>query len=392
MSQQQGIEELIRDTLTDPRRRLEPPPGHYQLVGERIGQVRRRRTVRWTCAAAVVVTLLMVGGLAAARPRTVPRPYLGPSPAPTPSSQYGGWHTLPRIGPGEPVQVVADGGFFYLLEDSPGTLLQLDSVNFAIVASAAVPGKVESLAVEHGGNSIWALYTRPDGTTMAREFTRSFTLVRDVPVSDKQVFDAVALDGELWLATVVGLYRIGPSDTAARLVPGLGFAGTVYALAVDPVRRRLIFTAWRAGAVDPHDPMQVNALDPATMAVTTGAALPLSKESIAVVSDHVWIAGFSSSNEPHIYQLDPDKLTVIIGTSEVNAQIGPGAIVSGGSDSLWVRDGADTGLSCVNPATGAIRQQWQVGVARVASMPGPIAIGVNQPNLVQLTVGAGCPG
>jgi len=387
---QQSIEDLIRDTLTDPRRRLEPPPGHYQLVGERIGRARRRRTLRWTCAAAVVVTLLVVGGLAAARPRTVPRPYLGPSPAPTPSSQYGGWHTLPGIGPGEPVQVLTDGGFFYLLEDAPGTLLQLDSVNFAAVAAAAVPGKVESLAVEHGGNSIWVLYTRPDGTTMAREFSGSFTPVRDVPVSDKQVFDAVALDGQLWLATVVGLYRIGPSDTAARLVPGLGFAGTVYALAVDPVRHRLIYTVWRAGAVDPSAPMQVNALDPATMAVTVGAALPLTKESIAVVAGHVWVAGFGSGTDRHIYQLDPDRLTVI-GTSEVDKQVGPGAVLSGGYHSLWVRDGTDEGLSCVNPATGAIRQQWLVQLFTVASAPGPVAIGVNQPNLVQLALD-GCPG
>jgi len=382
---QQSIEELIRDTLTDPRRRLEPPPGHYQTVGERIGRVRRRRNLRWAGGAAVVVALLIVSGLAAARPRPVPMPYLQP----TPSSQYGGWHTLPQIGPGEAVQVVADGAFFYLLEDSPGMLLKLDD-NFGAVEAVGVPDRVQSLAVDYGGNGIWVLYTRPDGMTMAREYSGSFAPVRDVPVSDKQVFDAVALDGQLWLATVVGLYRIGPSDTSARLVPGLGFAGTVYALAVDPVRHRLIYTVWRAGAVDPSAPMQVNALDPATMAVTVGAALPLTKESIAVVAGHVWVAGFGSGTDRHIYQLDPDRLTVI-GTSEVDKQVGPGAVVSGGYHSLWVRDGTDEGLSCVNPATGAIRQQWLVQLFTVASAPGPVAIGVNQPNLVQLALD-GCPG
>jgi hypothetical protein len=111
-----------------------------------------------------------------------------------------------------------------------------------------------------------------------------------------------------------------------------------------------------------------------------------------VVANHVWVGGFASGiDKPRIYQLDPDRLTVI-GTSEVNKQVGPGAVVSGGYDSLWVHDGADEGLSCVNPGTGAIWQQWLVGVDTVASMPGPLAVGVNQPNLVQLTVGGGCPG
>lgn len=379
---QQSIEELIRDTLTDPRRRLEPPPGHYQSVGERIGRVRRRRNARWAGGLVAVVALLIVSGVAAARPRPVPTPYLQP----TPSSQYGGWHTLPQIGPGEAVQVVADGAFFYLLEDSPGTLLKLDR-NFVAVEAAGVPDRAQSLAVYHGGDGIWVLYTRPDGMTMAREYSGSFAPVRDVPVSDRQVFDAVALDRQLWLATEDGLYRIGPSDTVARPVPG--FVNSVSALVLDPTRHRLILTAQQTTFAYPSH-LLVEALDPATLAVTFGATLLLTKESIAVVADHVWVAGFASGTDQHIYQLDPDKLTVI-GTSEVDKQVGPGAVVSAGYYSLWVRDGTDEGLSCVNPATGAIRQQWLVQLFTVASMPGPVAIGVNQPNLVQLALDA-CPG
>ena len=379
---QQNIEELIRDTLTDPRRRLEPPPGHYQSVGERIGRARRRRNLRWAGGVAVVVALLAVSGLAAARPRPVPAPYLQP----TPSGQYGGWHTMPQIGPGEAVQVVADGAFFYLLEDSPGTLLKLDN-NFGVVESVGVPDRAQSLAVDYGGDGVWALYTRPDGMTMAREYSGSFSPVRDVPVSDKQVFDAVALDGQLWLGTGDGLYRIGPSDTVARPVPGFG--NSVSALVLDPPRHRLILTAQQTTFAYPSH-LLVEALDPATLAVTFGATLLLTKESIAVVAGHVWVAGFTGGTDQHVYQLDPDRLTVI-GTSEVDKQVGPGAVVSGGYHSLWVRDGTDEGLSCVNPATGAIQQQWLVNLAEVASMPGPLAVGVNQPNLVRLTLG-GCPG
>lgn len=384
---QLSVEDLIRDTLTDPRRRLEPPPGHHQLIGEQIGRARRRRNRRRAGAVAAVVALLAVGGLAAQRPRTVLAPYLEPSPATTTAGPYGGWHTLPKIGPGEPIEVVSNRGtFFYLLEESPGTLLMLDSLTLAVVQSVAVPDRPQSLAMDQTAGGIWVIYTRPDGVTMAREYSGSFAPVRDVAVTDRQVFDAVALDGQLWLATGDGLYRIGPSDTAARPVPGL--TGSVTALALDPVRQRLIYTAT---PTDPGASLRVNALDPATMAVTAGANLPLSKVSIAVVADHVWVGGFASGVNQHLYQLDPDNLTVS-GTSEVNEQVGPGAVVSGGYDSLWVKDGTDEGLSCVNPGTGAIWQQWLVGVATVASTQGPVAIGVNQPNLVQLTVGGRCPG
>jgi hypothetical protein len=56
-----------------------------------------------------------------------------------------------------------------------------------------------------------------------------------------------------------------------------------------------------------------------------------------------------------------------------------------------VRDGGDEGISCLDPATGAIRQQWQANLDSIASLPGS-AVAVFQPNLVQLEVTDACAG
>jgi hypothetical protein len=225
---------------------------------------------------------------------------------------------------------------------------------------------------------VW--YSTPTGATFAREYVAStLAPLRDVPVGDAQVFQGVALDGGLWLATGHGMYRVDASDPAARAVSG--YPEQVYSLAVDRPRHRLLLL----------DAGRVLALDPATLQAREGAALPLIKESVAVVAGRVWVGGYALTAEaPRIYRLDPDTLQ-IAGTSEVNEQVGPGAILSGGVESLWVRNGADEGMSCLDPTTGAIRQQWRTGAETVASLT-RVAVGVNRHNLVQLVLTAGCPG
>jgi hypothetical protein len=384
-----GIEELVRDTLTDPRRRLVPPAGHYQLVGARMSRVRRARTLRWVGATATVVALLAVVGLLVRHP-----PGPGPGPAAVPSrsqsptvSRYA-WQQLPAVGPGEPLQILAADGWFYVLEESPGTVLRLDRPNLAIAASGQIPDRVEAFAVDPDADRLWAWYTKPDGITVAREFVAStLAPLRDVTVTGEQVFQGAALGGALWLATNVGLYRIGPADAGARLVPGV--AG-LYALAVDPSRHRLLMDQMLAIGPGPGLSLRVAALDPATLTVALGAPLSLIKDSIAVVGGQIWIGGYASGEVPRLYHLDPATLQVA-GTSEVNDQLGPGAILWAGTSSLWVRDGGDEGISCLDPATGTIRQQWQANLDSIASLPGS-AVAVFRPNLVQMEVVNGCPG
>jgi hypothetical protein len=384
-----GIEQLVRDTLTDPRRRLDPPAGHHELVRAHIGQARRARTLRWVGATAAVVALLAVVGLLVEHPRgTAPGPAAVPSPSWSQTISRYAWRQLPAVGSGEPVQIVAADGWFYLLEQSPGAVLRLNRPNLAIAASAQVPDRVESLAVDPGADRLWAWYTGPDGITVAREFVAStLAQLRDVTVGGEHVFQGVGLDGALWLGTDKGLYRIGPSESAAALVPGVA---AVYAIAIDPGRHRLLIDQPPAGASGSGPNIQVAALNPATLTLTMGAQLRLFKDEIVVVAGQVWVGGYGPVKDPRLYHLDPATLRVA-GTSEVNDQLGPGAILWAGTGSLWVRDGGDEQLSCLDPATGAIRQQWQAELNSIASMPGT-AIAVFQPNLVQLEVTDGCGG
>jgi DNA-binding beta-propeller fold protein YncE len=377
-----GIEQLVRDTLVDPRRRLDPPPGHYESVGERIGHARRRRNARRLATAVGVVAVLAAGGVFANRTGTGPGPSALSSGSATPSTaepRYADWRRLPAMGTGEPVDVAASDGWFYVLEQTPGTVLRLDPGDFTVGASAPVPDVTGSLAVDAAGDRLWVGYTVPTGETRVREFVAStLAPLGDLPVADAQVFQMVAFNGELWLGTSEGLFRVGPGDQAARPVPVAG--GVVFSLALDPTRHRLLV----AGE------SEVTAIDPGTLAVTHGVGLALVKETIAVVAGQVWVGGYTSGEERRIYHLDPTTLQVA-GTSPINDQVGPGAIVSAGVSSLWVRDGADQTVSCLDPVSGSVRRQWQRGGDTVVSLPGA-ALTVSAPNLYQLALGDGCAG
>jgi DNA-binding beta-propeller fold protein YncE len=376
-----GIEQLVHDTLVDPRRRLDPPTGHYQLVGERIVRARRRRNTRWLGSALAVVAVLAAGGLLVNRTGTGPGPSAlsSPSTASTAEPRYADWRQLPAIGSGEPVGVAAADGRFYVLEQSPGTVLRLDRTAFTVSASAPVPDVPELMAVDAVADRLWVQYVVPTGLTRVREFVAStLAPLRDVPTIDAEVFQVVALDGVLWLGTAKGLLRVGPDDQSARAVPG--FDQMVFALALEPTRHRLLLD----GAAG------VTALDPDSLAVTHGAPLSLVKESIAVVSGQVWVGGYASGGQRRIYHLDAATLQVA-GTSPVNDTVGPGAILSAGASALWVRNGADQTLSCLDPVSGAVRRQWQRGGDTVASVPGA-ALTVSPPNLYQLALGDECAG
>ncbi len=80
----------------------------------------------------------------------------------------------------------------------------------------------------------------------------------------------------------------------------------------------------------------------------------------------------------------------VIGSSPVADQLGPGAILWAGSKVLWVRNGGDEGLSCVDPKTGAILENWDAIQGPVTSIGGH-AYAV-QGDLVRLNLNAACAG
>ncbi len=364
------LEELLRESLSDPRRRLEPPAGHFERVSEKIDRARRRRASRSFGAVAGVVVLVVVAGLlvAAHRPGTARRPAGRPSVSPTPT-RYAPQPQRYTVGEGEPAGLVAYGGSVYLTETEPGTLLRLDPRSLEITGSAALPGQPQGIAADPARGLIWVWYPETaDRTVLLGYPAGNLGSHRTVRVDVSVVWAVAALNGELWLSTALGLYHVPAGATGASRVAAFGaqrFTGQpVNAAAADPSRNRILIDETDAGSGT-----RPVALYPGTSKSVRGEYIALGKEEVVVVAGQIWIGGYSGSGGPRLVHLDPDTLRPR-GGSPVEAQLGPGAIVYPGTSVLWVRNGADEGLSCVDPATGAVLEQWESVQGPVASVPG----------------------
>ncbi len=71
---------------------------------------------------------------------------------------------------------------------------------------------------------------------------------------------------------------------------------------------------------------------------------------------------------------------------------GPGAVVWPGYSVVWVRDGGDEGLSCVDATTGQVLQRWDAVQGPVATIGGGgLALAIDPPGTRLLPLTA-CPG
>jgi hypothetical protein len=110
------------------------------------------------------------------------------------------------------------------------------------------------------------------------------------------------------------------------------------------------------------------------------------RRNVAVVAGQVWVGGYG----PRLVHLDPDTLQPA-GTSPVAQEVGPGAAVWPGSAVVWVRNGGDEGLTCMNPADGAALQRWREVQGPVASTTGA-ALASQRAGAVWLTLDPVCAG
>lgn len=385
------LEELLRESLSDPRRRLEPPAGHFDRVSEKIGLARRRRTSRSFGAVAGVVVLVVVAGLlvGAHRPGTARKPAGPPSVSPTPT-RYAPQPQRYEVGKGEPAGLVAYGGSVYLTETKPDTLLRLDPRSLEITGSVTLPGQPKGISVDPARALIWVWYSETADRTVllgypAGNLGGSHRTVRaDVSV----VWAAAALNGELWLSTELGLYRVPAGATRASRVAAFGgerFNQPLSAAAADPTRGRILVD--EVGTDSGARPV---AFYPGTSKSVRGEYIKLGKEEVVVVAGQIWIGGYSGSGGPRLVHLDPDTLRPR-GGSSLQAQLGPGAIVYPGASVLWVRNGGDEGLSCVDPATGAVLEQWESVQGPVASVPGA-AVAIDGAFLLRPELSGRCAG
>ena len=136
--------------------------------------------------------------------------------------------------------------------------------------------------------------------------------------------------------------------------------GELTGLAADPARHRVLVGAMPLSSAPTNTfaGVRVVAIDTRSgKVVAQSPQTSVGKESIAVVGHEVWVGGYGDVDKPRLEHLDAATLK-FVGSSPAGDNLGPGAILWPGADVLWVRNGGDEGLSCVDPKTGTILEQW----------------------------------
>jgi hypothetical protein len=403
------VEELLREALADPRHRLEPGPGMYETVRGRARQ-RRQRVVRLASAVTVVVVIAGAATVIGVHARgsrgeiVAVRPSASPSPAT-------GQATPLELGKGSTSSFTLSPSGVFVARTQPDQLVQVSTADSSVTRRIATPDVVDDTAADAVEGLVWTWSstqtTASDvagsdnstgtGSTRIHAYETSTLAIDTAMTVPAHTFSAAALNGDLWLATSDGLYvvtngRLG-SSAATKL-----FSGLVFSVAADAVRHRILYGAAVSAGADGTNSLggiAVHEIDANTHAVIgVGTLLPIGKESIAIVSDQIWVAGYGSGSTPRLFHLDGASLQPIA-TNELDAgsplQLGPGAIVWPGESVLWVRSGGSEALSCVDPQTGAVQEQWDTVQGPVASVRGH-AYAASDGSLEQLSLAGSCTG
>jgi len=397
------VEQLLRETLADPRHRLEVNPGMYDTVRERAHQ-RRRRALQ---LAGAFTAVIVIAGVATAvgvnsgnrRGEQVAAPSITPSP-PT------GLATSVDLGKGSTSAMAVTSSAVFVARQQPNELLQVSTANLAITKRVATPDAVDDLAVDAAAGRVWTWSTSQafvddsgqstgtDATSIHLYATSNFGIAGAVTIPT-YAFDAVALDGQLWVATSDGLYVVtiaanGP--VAAKVISGM-----VFSVAGDAVRHRVLYGKAIAapGAANSLGDVVIHEIDAHThSSIAVGPPLPIGKESIAIVGDQIWVGGYGSGSTPRLFHLDGSSLQSIPTKSYAAGDpfgLGPGAIVWPGASVLWVRSGGSEGLACIDPQSGALLEQWPAVQGPVASVRGN-AFAASDGALDQLSLSGDCTG
>lgn len=237
------IEDLLRDTLTDARRKLPPAPGMYEAIERRARQRRHQRSLV-ALAAACVVALAVGGSLVgvhassnhhAAKPAKTATGT--PSPSATASPSAGGLSDLVIPDVGWVTAMAVTPGGLYALTTNPVEIVRLDITTHQILARAKGPsGSPTGIAVWNDQVIAWSQDSGEMRTYSADRLSMSAVLD-----SKLQVFNVVALNG-VWMTTNDGLYRWSPVDGQngpSQLTKVAGITGPTYSLAADASRNQI---------------------------------------------------------------------------------------------------------------------------------------------------------
>jgi hypothetical protein len=397
------VEQLLRETLADPRHRLDPGPGMYDTVRQRARQ-RRRRVVQVASAFTAVVVIAGVGTAIGVnsghgRGNQVAAPSITPAPQP-------GQVTSVELGKGSTSAVAVTSSDVFVARTQPNELLQVSATDLAITKRVATPDAVDGAAADAAAGLVWTWSSTQSpssadhsgqagdaGSTDIYAY-KTPTLTRAAGINiPAYTFSTAALNGDLWLATSDGLYVVAPTHGRSNAVMKVA-AGSVFSVAADAVRDRILYgsaisTPASAGSLGGIAIHEINATTHSVIAV--GTPLPIGKESIAIVGDQIWVGGYGSSSSPRLFHLDGSSLQPIQTTGQDALALGPGAIVWPGASVVWVRSGGSEGLTCVDPQTGAVLEQWDAVQGPVASVRG-YAFAASDGSLEQLSLPGDCTG
>jgi hypothetical protein len=411
------VEQLLRETLADARHRLEPGPGMYETVRERAHQ-RRLRVVRVASAFTAVV---VIAGVSTAigvnsghrRGAQVAAPSITPSPSSTPSpntpSPATGQATPIDLGVGSTSSLAIAPSRVFVARTDPAQLLQVSFADKPVITRTATPDVVSGVAADALDNLVWTWSTTEptssEGATSDNSAGTGSTSIHAYPTATFEAtlaaaatvpaytFSAAALDGNLWVATSEGVYVVAPGNSSWAVTKV--FSGTVLSVAADAVRHRILYgtevsspaAANSLGSVVVHE---IDANTHAVIGVST--PLPIGKESIAIVGDQIWVAGYGSGSTPRLFHLDGSSLQPLATEmSGADDSFGPGAIVWPGASVVWVRSGGSEGLACIDPQSGALLEQWPAVQGPVASVRG-YAFAASDGALDQLSLSGDCTG
>ena len=184
---------------------------------------------------------------------------------------------------------------------------------------------------------------------------------------NNHIYNAAAIDGELFMSTSSGLYVTDSGSDSVR--PTMrriaGISGATYGLAADPARDRVIVGVTTSGWGT-----RIDAVDVKTLNVTQGAQTAVGKESIAVVDDQIRVGGFASGDTKVLLHLDAKTLQIAGWSPSLSDLLRPGAIVWAGQHVLWATTSGDAPLSCVDPKNGAELAEYNTARGPVTSIGG----------------------
>lgn len=404
------VEGLLRETLNDPRRRLEPVPGLFDTVRERARQ-RRQRAVRLASASTVIV--LIVGVATAIGVNTQNHTKVAAPASITPSPQTG-QATPINLGKGSTTSFAVTPSAVFVARTQPAQLLQLSIGNASLIkttATPATPDGSDGTAADAAEGIVWTWSTSQaptletasadpagtDSTSIYAYATLPGTVTIAVPATlPAYTFSAAALNGDLWLGTAEGLYVVA-LDHGSWAVTKL-VSGPVFSVAGDAVRDRILYgsaVSTSAAGTNSLGSIAIHEIDAGTHTlIAVGTPLPIGKESIAIVGDQIWVGGYASGSTPRLFHLDGASLQPLQTTgfgAGSPGDMGPGAIVWPGASVLWVRSGGSEALACVDPQSGALLEQWDVVQGPVASVRGH-AYAASDGSLDALSLSGGCTG